>query len=151
MVMTIDYHEPLSDDVGGTKIRSHYARLGWDPRKMTYVSASSDDGKDYSVVICEPLNEEDAGEFLVCSRNSYEADSVFAVISVHNHHDGSRTMGTLSRAQPDEATNAFAAAAEEILAAHLDKIEGRRKTKPGPKPWYLTTGKADFDYENGGA
>ena len=151
--MTIDYHEPLSDDVGGNKIRSHYAGLGWDPRKMTYVSASNDMDMvmDYTVVICEPLNEVDAGEFLVCSRIEWESRDKFAVISVHNHHDGSRTMGTRHRTYLDDQRTAFAAAAEEILAAYLDKIEGRRKTKPGPKPWYLTTGKADFDYENGGA
>lgn len=152
MVMTIYYHEPLSTDVGGAKIRDHYTRLGWDPRKMTYVSASNDMDMvmDYSVVICEPLNEEDAGEFLVCSRNAWESKDKFSVIGVHNHHDGSRTMGTRHRTYLDDQRTAFAAAAEEILAAYLDKIGGR-KTKSGPKPWYLTTGKADFDYENGGA
>ena len=150
MVMTIDYHEPLSDDVGGTKIRDYYAGLGWDPRRMTYVSAIDDDGADYSVVICEPLSEDDAGDFLVCSRDARVAREKFAVISVLNHHDGSRTMGIRHRTYLDDQRTAFAAAAEEILAAYLDKIGGR-KTKSGSKPWYLTTGKADFDYENGGA
>ena len=144
MVMTIYYHEPLSTDVGGAKIRDHYTGLGWDPRKMTYVSAGHDDGADYSVVICEPLREENTREFLVCSRNSYEADSVFAVISVHSHHDGTRTMGIRHRTYLDDQRTAFAAAAEEILAAYLDKTS----KPPPPKPWYLTTGKADLDYEN---
>lgn len=141
--MTIVKAEPVIDEYGGAEIRAWGNSRGWN--NVDYVCF--DDGNHFirCVVMHSPRTPGNA--FLVCSRDNTDPMKSYVHIrgpgEFYCKGDGPLFAG-------DRSVDIALALVKEFQESDYYKSSKTQASKPPPpKPWYLSTGAADLEYERG--
>ena len=141
--MTIVKAEPVIDGYGGARIKAWGAARGW--TNADYVCFNDGTRSIRCVVMHSPLLPGSAA-FLVCSRDNTDPECNY--VQVHNGQLFCKS-GSGPLFAGDRSVDIALDVVKEFKESDYYR-NGKAQTSkpPPPKPWYLTTGAADLDYEN---
>lgn len=138
--MTIVKAEPVIDEYGGDKIKAWGAARGW--TNIDYVCF--DDGNHHIRCVVMHSPRIPGNSFLVCSRD--DTDPIKNYIHIRGGEFYSKGGGTLFAG--DRSIDIALKVLKEFQES--DYYKNTLTPKPAaPKPWYLSTGKMDLEYERG--
>ena len=141
--MTIVKAEPVIDDYGGAEIKAWGRARGW--TNADYVCFNDGTRFIRCVVMHSPLIPGNA--FLVCSRDDTDPMKSY----VHIRGPGELfCKGSGPLFAGDRSVDIALDVVKEFKESDYYR-NGKAQTSkpPPPKPWYLTTGAADLEYERG--